>query len=60
MIVGEHARAIAILTRLLQTQYGGWLYSPAPITPALLRLDQIWDPLRTDPAFKKLGVEKQP
>jgi tetratricopeptide (TPR) repeat protein len=54
MIVGENSRAISILTRLLQTPYGGWLYSPAPITPALLRLDPIWDPLRADPAFQKL------
>src|SRR5262249_20423594 len=54
MIVGENSRAIATLTRLLQTPYGGWLYSPAPITPALLRLDPIWDPLRADPAFQKL------
>jgi len=60
MIVGENTRAIATLTRLLQTPYGGWLYSPAPITPALLRLDPIWDPLRADPAFQKLCEEKQP
>jgi tetratricopeptide (TPR) repeat protein len=60
MIVGENTRAIATLTRLLQTPYGGWIYSPAPITPALLRLDPIWDPLRTDPAFQKLCEEKQP
>jgi TolB-like protein/Tfp pilus assembly protein PilF len=54
MIVGENSRAISTLTRLLQTPYGGWLYSPAPITPALLRLDLIWDPLRADPAFQSL------
>ncbi len=54
MMIGENSRAIATLTRLLQTPYGGWLYSPAPITPALLRLDPIWDPLRADPAFQKL------
>jgi TolB-like protein/Tfp pilus assembly protein PilF len=60
MIVGENDRAIATLTGLLQTPYGGWLYSPTPITPALLRLDSIWDPLRTDPAFQKLCEEKQP
>jgi TolB-like protein/predicted Zn-dependent protease len=58
MIVGENSRAISTLTRLLQTPYGGWLYSPAPITPALLRLDPIWDPLRADPAFQKLCEEK--
>ncbi|HMF46482.1 MAG TPA: FlgO family outer membrane protein [Candidatus Udaeobacter sp.] len=59
-IIGEKSRAIATLTRLLQTPYGGWLYSPSPITPALLRLDPIWDPLRADPVFQKLCEEKQP
>ena len=43
---------------LLQTPYSGWLYVPAPITPALLRLDPLWDPLRADPAFQKLCEEK--
>ena len=28
------------------------------VTPALLRLDPIWDPLRGDPAFQKLCEEK--
>jgi len=59
MMIGENTRAIATLTRLLQTPYGGWLYSPTPITPALLRLDPLWDPLRADPAFQKLCEEKQ-
>ena len=35
-------------------------YGVTPITPALLRLDPIWDPLRADPAFQKLCEEKQP
>jgi TolB-like protein/Tfp pilus assembly protein PilF len=60
MIIGEKSRAIATLTRLLQAPYGGWLYSPTPITPALLRLDPIWDPLRADPVFQKLTEEKHP
>ncbi|HEX4652699.1 MAG TPA: tetratricopeptide repeat protein [Candidatus Udaeobacter sp.] len=60
MIVGENAHAISSLTELLQVPYGGWLYNPAPITPALLRLDPIWDSLRADPAFQKLCEEKQP
>jgi serine/threonine-protein kinase len=57
MIIGENSRAIATLTRLLETPYSGWLYSPTPITPALLKLDPIWDPLRADPAFQKLCQE---
>jgi TolB-like protein/Tfp pilus assembly protein PilF len=57
MIIGENSRAISTLTRLLQTPYGGWLYSPAPITPVLLRLDPIWDPLRADPTFQNLCQE---
>ena len=60
MIVGENSRAIATLTRLLRTPYGGWLYSPTPITSALLRLDPMWDSLRSDSMFQKLCAEKQP
>jgi TolB-like protein/Tfp pilus assembly protein PilF len=58
-IFGENSRAISTLTRLLQTPYTSWLYGGS-ITPALLRLDPIWDPLRADPAFQKLCEEKQP
>jgi serine/threonine-protein kinase len=58
--LGENSRAISTLTRLLQTPYGSYLYGPAPVTPALLRLDPLWDPLRADPAFQKLCEEKQP
>jgi TolB-like protein/predicted Zn-dependent protease len=60
VIIGDNSRAIEILTRLLQTPYSGWRYSPTPITPAFLRLDPLWDPLRADPAFQKLCEEKQP
>jgi TolB-like protein/Tfp pilus assembly protein PilF/tRNA A-37 threonylcarbamoyl transferase component Bud32 len=58
-IVGENGHAISILTRLVQTPYLSWLYG-GHVTPALLRLDPIWDPLRGDPAFQKLCEEKQP
>jgi TolB-like protein/Tfp pilus assembly protein PilF len=59
-MVGENSRAIPTLTRLLQTPYSSLLYPQIPITPALLRLDPLWDPLRSDPAFQKLCEEKQP
>jgi serine/threonine-protein kinase len=58
-IVGETSPAISAFNQLLQTAYSSWYYGPAPITPALLRLDPIWDPLRVDPAFHKLCEEKQ-
>jgi serine/threonine protein kinase/Tfp pilus assembly protein PilF len=59
-IFAENSRSISTLTQLLQTPYGSWLYNPVPITPALLRLDPLWDNLRRDGAFKKLCEEKQP
>ena len=59
-IFGENSRAISILSQLLQTPYMSLLYFQAPVTPALLRLDPIWDPLRADHAFQKLCEEKQP
>jgi serine/threonine protein kinase/tetratricopeptide (TPR) repeat protein len=59
-IVGETSPAISTLTHLLKTPYQSWLYNGTPITPALLRLDPLWDPLRGDPAFQKLCEEKQP
>ena len=58
-IFGENSRAISTLTRLLQTPFDSWIY-PTTITPALLRLDPLWDPLRSDPAFQKLCGGKQP
>jgi serine/threonine protein kinase/Tfp pilus assembly protein PilF len=57
-VFGENSRAISTLTRLLKATYD--ITGPASVTPALLRLDPLWDPLRADPAFQKLCEEKQP
>jgi TolB-like protein/class 3 adenylate cyclase/Flp pilus assembly protein TadD len=60
MTFAENNRAISTLSRLIQIPYVGTLYAITPITPALLRLDPLWDPLCNDPAFQKLCEEKQP
>jgi TolB-like protein len=53
-ICGETSRPISTLARLLQIP-GFW-----PVTPAFLRLDPVWDPLRADPAFQELCKEREP
>jgi TolB-like protein/Tfp pilus assembly protein PilF len=57
-IIGENTGAISTLARLMEVPYSSSLYG-TPITPALLRLDPTWDPLRADPAFRKLYEEKR-
>jgi len=57
---GENNRAISTLSWLLQTPGASWVADGiVPLTPALLRLDPFWDPLRGDPAFQKLCEENQ-
>ena len=54
MLLGNADDAIPILKRLLKTPYA------LAITPALLRLDPTWDPIRNDPRFQALAAEKNP
>ena len=58
---GEPDRAIAALQKLLSISYAGaGATQNVPLTPALLRLDPMFDPLRNNPRFQKLCEEKKP
>ena len=58
--MGEPDRAIAALRKLLWIPYAGPFASGMPLTPALLRLDPMFDLLRNDPRFQKLAGSTAP
>jgi tetratricopeptide (TPR) repeat protein len=52
--VGENDQAIALLQQLMAIPAG------LVMSPAMLRLDPVWDPLRGDARFQKLANEGEP
>ena len=55
-LLGDTDHAIPILKRLLQIPYGGAMF----LTTATLRLDPVWDQIRSDPRFQELVASATP
>jgi TolB-like protein/Flp pilus assembly protein TadD len=53
-LLGDADRAIPLLQQALSVSYN------RAITPALLRLDPIWDPIRSDPRLQKILAGPEP
>ncbi len=56
---GDENGALERLAQLLKKNYHSWAYI-SPLTPALLRLDPIWDSLRHHPQFQALLGPNRP
>jgi TolB-like protein/Tfp pilus assembly protein PilF len=57
---GDANRSISTLEKLLAIPYEAPLAANPPVTPALLRLDPMFEALRKDPRFQKLIASSAP
>ncbi len=57
---GDADRAIPALEKLLSIPGAGHLAANGPLTPALLRLDPMFDPLRGNPRFERMVISGAP
>src|SRR5881396_779960 len=58
--IGQSDRSISMLEKLLSMPYEAPLAANPPLTPALLRLDPMFDSLRNNPRFEKLVAASAP
>ena len=52
---GDTDQALQLIRQLLDADGAGLL-----LTPALLKLDPVWDPIRGDPRFEKIIADLAP
>jgi hypothetical protein len=58
--IGQSDRSISALEKLLSIPYEAPLAANLPLSPALLRLDPMFEPVRNNTRFQKLVASSAP